>query len=162
MAIEGETENRAAEDEEEILIPGDPEGAKKTLKELLAGILVYGLLLQIIPVWFLADKAVYSRSIWIGIVMAVLMALHMYRTLDRALSNEAGAQKAVVSAGMLRYAAVIVLLVILEYTGIGNPVAAFFGIMGLKAGAYLQPFVHKAVMKIQNRTISNEETEVRR
>lgn len=161
MAIEDETKNRttedsltepmqAAEDEEDVLIPGDPDGAKKVLKELLTGILLYGILVQLIPVWFLADKAAYSRALWLGIIMAVLMALHMYRTLERALDNGAGAQKSVVTNSMLRYLAVIVVLVAVQYTGIGSPVVTFIGIMGLKAGAYMQPFVHKAVKFIRN------------
>lgn len=140
----------AIEDEDEILIPGDPDGAKKVLKELLIGILLYGILLQLIPVWFLADKAAYSRALWPGIIMAALMALHMYRTLDRALDNGMGAQKSVVTNSMLRYMAAVIVLAAVQYTGIGSPVVTFIGIMGLKAGAYMQPFVHKAVKLISN------------
>ena len=32
-----------------------------------------------------------------------------------------------------------------------NPLAAFAGIMGLKAGAYLQPFTHKISTKFKRR-----------
>lgn len=144
MHTEGETENNITE--EDVLIPGDPEGGKKTLRELFIGIVVYGVLLQVIPVWFVADKVSYSLALWIGIVTAVCMALHMYRTLDRAFSYMQNAQKTVVVNSLLRYAVAIIVLLIVQYRGLGSPVVTFFGIMGLKAGAYLQPFVHKIVI----------------
>lgn len=144
MHIEDGTENNITE--EEILVPGDPESAQKTLKELLLGIVLYGFLLQMIPIWFLTDKVAYSLALWIGIVTAICMALHMYRTLERALSYTDGAQKTVVVNSLLRYAMAMVVLLIVQYRGIGSPIVTFLGIMGLKAGAYLQPFVHKIVI----------------
>ena len=154
MHTEGETENNITE--EEVLMPGDPEGGRKTLIELLVGIVIYGLLLQLIPVWFVADKASYSLAMWIGIVTAICMALHMYRTLERALSYADTAQKTVAVNSMLRYAIAIVVLLIVQYRSLGNPVVTFLGIMGLKAGAYLQPFVHKVVNFLQNRNNEKE------
>ena len=149
MHIEGETENNYTE--EEILMPGDPEGAKKTLGELLFGIAVYGVLLQLIPVWFVENKASYSLALWIGIITAGCMAFHMYRTLERALSNIEGAQKSVVANSLLRYVVAIIVILIVQYRGLGSPVVTFLGIMGLKAGAYFQPFVHKAVIFLQSK-----------
>lgn len=162
MRIEDETENKSTDigTEEDIPIPGDPESAKKTLLELWMGIIIYGVALEITAVWFFENKAAASVVFWIGIVTALCMAFHMYRILDRALTGAAGAQNTVVRTlsvhSMLRYLAVIVVLVVVQYRGIGSPVVTFFGIMGLKAGAYLQPFVHKAILYFKMKSNRNE------
>ena len=43
----------------------------------------------------------------------------------------------------LRYIVVCGIIVALALSGTGNPLTFFAGIMGLKIGAYIQPFVHK-------------------
>lgn len=39
----------------------------KALPALLLGIVLYGLLVQFIGVWFVKDKLLYSTGLWIGI-----------------------------------------------------------------------------------------------
>ncbi len=144
-----EEEKKAAGAMEDMPVPGDPEGAQKTFVELAAGIFAYGILLQAAGVWFFEDKAGAGIAFWIGIFTAFCMAWHMYRTLERALLDERRAQKTLALHSMIRYAVVIAVLVIVQYRQAGSPVVTFFGIMGLKAGAYLQPFVHKAMMYLK-------------
>ena len=68
----------------------------------------------------------------------------MWWGLDRALSlGEKTAVKLSTSYNMLRYVAIVVVMGIVMVTEIGNPLAAVFGIFGLKAGAYMQPLIHK-------------------
>ena len=55
------------------------------------------------------------------------------------------------SQNMIRYGVIVIAFGVLCLLDIGNPLAAFAGIMGLKAGAYLQPFTHKIITKIQRR-----------
>jgi len=43
----------------------------------------------------------------------------------------------------LRYAVVLGVFALLLVFRLGNPVLAFFGVMGLKVSAYLQPFWHR-------------------
>ena len=47
------------------------------------------------------------------------------------------------SLNLIRYLIVIIILGILMVTEIGNPIAAFVGVMGLKVSAYLQPIFQK-------------------
>lgn len=115
-----------------------------TLIELMCGILVYGVIGQLVILCFLHDKIWLSIGWWIGVVTAVLSAYHMWWGLDRALDfGEKEAVKLITSYNMLRYAVIVVIMGVVMVTKIGNPLAAVFGVFGLKAGAYMQPFIHK-------------------
>ena len=46
-----------------------------------------------------------------------------------------------VSKNLLRYAVVLVVFAVLMLTHFADPLAAFAGLMGMKASAYLQPFI---------------------
>lgn len=123
----------------------------ETLKELLLGILAFGVLCQAAGIWFVKDKAGYSLGLWIGTGLALLAAVHMWRSLDRGLELGTDATGYMVKQNMVRYGVLIVAYGVLCVTEIGNPLAAFLGIMGLKAGAYLQPFTHKLLNKRRRR-----------
>lgn len=115
-----------------------------TLIELICGILVYGVIGQIVILFFLHDKIWLSIGWWIGVLCAVLSAYHMWWGLDRALDlGEKDAVKQITSYNMLRYAGIVIIMGVVMVTEIGNPLAAVFGVLGLKAGAYMQPLIHK-------------------
>lgn len=120
----------------------------RAVVELWIGIIFTGLVFQFAGMWFAADKRLYSVALWIGIVLALITVVHMYRTLDRALDLGAGAQKAVTVANMIRYAVVVIVFLIVLLSGVLNPLITFLGIMSLKVAAYLQPFTHKLCNKI--------------
>lgn len=123
----------------------------ETLAELMIGIFLWGVFWQAAGVWFVQDKVSCSVGLWSGVLTAELCALHIYRSLDRALEfSEKDAQKYMMSRSMMRYGLIIVVLLILMITEVGNPLCAFLGVMGLKAAAYLQPLLHK-VMKRRRR-----------
>lgn len=42
-------------------------------------------------------------------------------------------------------------LFVTAYFEIGNVIVAFVGVMGLKVGAYVQPFTHKVILKLLGR-----------
>ncbi len=64
------------------------------------------------------------------------MAVTLNVTVERDVK---GAQAAATRHNIIRYVVVVVILAILMMTSIGNPLAAFAGIMGLKISAYIQP-----------------------
>lgn len=116
----------------------------EALPEIIAGILFWGVLCQAVGVWFVSDKAGCSLGLWIGILTAVAMAVHMAWSLDRALDlGEKGAAAAMTRHYMIRYCIVLVIGGILIMTEAANPLTDFLGIMGLKVAAYLQPITHK-------------------
>ena len=123
----------------------------ETLKELLIGILFYGILVEIIGICFIKDKVYFSIGLWFGIILALAAAAHMWWGLDKAMDMGNGASKYALSQNMIRYGVIVVAFGALCVVDLGNPIAAFAGIMGLKAGAYLQPFTHKIMIKFQRR-----------
>ena len=115
----------------------------RTLFELQAGILIFGVTCQLF-VFLVKDKAGYSIGLWIGIVTALFAAFHMWRSLDKGLDLESKAAVSYLSRqNIIRYILIIIVIVVVAVTKIGNPLSAFLGIMGLKAGAYLQPLTGK-------------------
>lgn len=124
----------------------------RALLELWLGILFTGLMCQFAGMWFAADKLLYTIALWIGIVLALITVLHMYRTLDRALESGAGAQKAVIIANLVRYGCIVVVFVILLMTGVLNPLVSFLGLISVKVAAYLQPITHKLCNRVFHET----------
>lgn len=120
----------------------------RALVELWIGILFSGLVFQFAGMWLAEDKLLYTVALWIGIILALVTVVHMYRTLDQALDLGAGAQKAVTVANMVRYACIVIVFVIVMLTKVLNPLITFLGIMSLKVAAYLQPFTHKLCNKV--------------
>lgn len=112
------------------------------LPGLLVGIIVFGILCQAAGLFFVEDKAGYSIGLWVGVLTAIFMAFHMAITLNAAVERDVkGAQTAATRQNIIRYLIVVIILGILMLTRIGNPLAAFAGVMGLKISAYLQPLL---------------------
>ena len=120
------------------------------LPRLMAGIILYGGICQLVGIFLTTDKANFSIGLWVGVLTALFMAYHMARVIDNAMElGENGAQKTVVAQNVIRYVVVVIILAILMMTNIGNPIAAFIGTMGLKVSAYMQPLLAKCFTKKQ-------------
>lgn len=118
------------------------------LPGLLAGIVIFGVASQIVGVFLVTEKANYSIGLWMGVLVAMFMAVHMALSLNNALDyDEKGAQTLVTRQNIIRYLIVVLIMGILMVTNIGNPIAAFVGVMGLKVSAYLQPIFQKLSQK---------------
>ena len=123
----------------------------ETLKELLMGISFYGIIVEVLILCFGKEKGYLSIGLWIGIFLAFAAAIHMWWGLEKGMELGNGATKYLLSQNMIRYGVIVVAFGALCVMDFGNPIAAFAGIMGLKAGAYLQPFTHKIIIKFQRR-----------
>lgn len=122
----------------------------QALPGLLAGILIYGMIVQLTGVWFVEDKLRYSSGLWIGIITAMALAYNIARVIAETIDYP-DAQKAsskIVAKGILRYAVVVIVFVVTLYFDLGNLITLFFGVMGLKISAYLQPMLQKVFRKI--------------
>lgn len=119
----------------------------ETLKELIVGISLFDIAAILIGVWFVKDVSMYILGILAGMALAIFSAVHMYRSISRNLEinmgREGAANAYAVKSSMIRYAVILIVFLFFCLTDIAYPLAVFLGIMGLKAGAYLQPFVHK-------------------
>lgn len=116
----------------------------RTLFELETGILLFGVVCQLF-VFLIKDKISYSLGLWMGILIAVISAFHMWWSLDRALDlPERAAVKSMSTHNILRYLFITAALVLIAISGVANPLSAFLGIMGLKASAYMH-FITKRI-----------------
>ena len=126
--------------------------SNETLLEMWLGTVLFGAVCQLGLVWFLKDKLGYSIGLWLGIMAALLTIFHLSVSLEKALDlDEGGAKKHMVTQNLVRYFVLILFLVVLMITDFANPLAAFLGLMGVKAGAYLQPVLYKVFGKIRNK-----------
>ena len=131
------------------------------LPGLIAGIVIYGLLIQFTGVWFVEDQIGYSIGLWYGIAIGIGMAINLATVIYDAVTfdGEGNANKRVAAKSMLRYIVVAILFGILGYFEFGNLFTAFLGVMGLKFSAYAQPLLNKLVNKLlgRNDAASNDE-----
>ena len=93
----------------------------------------------------------YILGLLIGMLLAEAAAVHMYTSLCRNMDMNAGRENAAntysVKSSMIRYAVILVVFLVVCLTDFAYPLAVFLGIMGLKAGAYLQPYTRKYLFK---------------
>lgn len=124
----------------------------RTLLEMYAGLLFWGIVCQLVGMIFVEKQWIYTAGIWFGIALSAVSILHMYRTLDRALDLGEEASKMIFRGYMIRYVALILILGIIMVTGVINPLVVFLAYMGLKVTALIQPITHKLFNKVFHET----------
>ena len=117
----------------------------EALPGLVVSILLYGVIVELIGVWFVKDRIAYSIGVWFGIAIAVGMAINLATVIfdSVTMGDTAHATRRIVTKSILRYVVVVILFVLFGYFQWGNLIAAFLGLLGLKIGAYLQPLWEK-------------------
>ncbi len=123
----------------------------ETVKEMYLGILAYGVLIWLGGLLILERKLYFSSGLWLGVFISMSAVWHMWRGLNIGLDLGEDATKYVTKQNLIRYGLIVISYALICVLEIGNPVAAFLGIMGIKAGAYLQPFTHKILTKRRRR-----------
>lgn len=119
-----------------------------TLFDLCLGILLYGIIFQLVLLFF-ARKMSYSLGLWIGVVLAVAGAIHMWWSIDKGMDQVSKqAAKTVGTNNLIRYLVLVVVTFILIYTDFANPIFMFCGYMGMKVSAYLNPWLCKIRSKV--------------
>ena len=123
------------------------EKVDETLKELMTGILLFVLMCLLIGIWFVPSAVKYLLGLLIGLLLAEGAAVHMYWSLKSNLERNAGnagaANSYSVKSSMIRYGVILLVFFVICLTDVAYPLAVFLGLMGLKAGAYLQPYTRK-------------------
>ena len=125
----------------------------EALPGLVAGIIIYGIAVQLVGVWFVEDKLMYTTGLWFGIAVAVGLAINIATVIldSVTLGDEEHARRRIIAKSVLRYVVVVILFMILGYFQLGNLFTAFLGVLGLKISAYLQPLLEKALSKLSGR-----------
>jgi uncharacterized membrane protein YiaA len=133
------------------------------LPGLVAGILVYGVVVQLVGVWFVSDKLSYSIGLWFGIAVAVGLAINIATVIFDAVTMDTGdknANRRIIAKSVLRYVVVVILFFILGYFKLGNLFTALLGVLGLKVSAYLQPSLSKALSRLRRTIVKEKKKEV--
>ena len=106
---------------------------KRTVLELLVGILLFGLVFEFAGLLLVKEKVSHSIGIGCGMLIAAGMTIHMAYNINDALDWDAEqAAKALKKGSMMRYATVVLITMLLAYFKIGNVISCFLGIMTLK------------------------------
>ena len=119
-----------------------------TLFDLCLGIFLYGVVCQVV-ILFVSRQPQYSIGLWIGVLLGILGSIHMWWSLNRGLDMASrDAMKTVGANSIVRYLVVVVVMFLLWFSGLANPLFAFLGYMGMKASAYMQPITRKISFKL--------------
>lgn len=125
----------------------------RTVLEMYIGIIFWGLVCQLVGSFLVENQGLYARSLWFGILFAMVNTIHMYRSLDKALDfDEKTASKMIYRSYLIRYISVAAVLLIIMITEVMNPLVVFLAYMGLKVTAFLQPITHKLCNKMFHET----------
>ncbi|GLC78410.1 ATP synthase subunit I [Lacrimispora brassicae] len=119
---------------------------KNLMLEVSAGI-VFFTVAAMIGAFFMYPKRAVFAGLLLGMVIAMAMFLSMVLVLERSMKTEDPkiVQKQSIISAVIRYLLLIVVLVtvIIRFSDWFNPVAVVIGVLGLKAGAFLQPVIHR-------------------
>ena len=117
---------------------------ENTLFELLIGIILSGVILQIVVAIISKDYLYNAIGLWSGIAIACFMAIHMKRSIEDVLDlGEEGGVKHMRSTYLVRMTIVAIAMGIVICFNLGNPITLLFGALTLKIAAHLQPYMHK-------------------
>lgn len=123
---------------------------KNLVLEVSLGIVLFTAAACALALVFIPQRAVFS-GLLLGMILAIAMFLSMAVVLEGSMRTEdpKTVQKRSVISAVVRYLVLIIILVtvILRFEEQFNPVAVVIGVLGLKAGAYLQPVIHRAVAR---------------
>ena len=131
------------------------------LPGLVAGIILYGIIIQITGVWFVEDRLSYSIGLWYGITIAIGMAINLAKVIFDSVTiyGEENANRRIIMKSVMRYAVVVILFFILGYFKFGSLYTALIGILGLKVSAYVQPLFQKIAGKLSGRSDADPDGE---
>lgn len=115
---------------------------KETMTGFYIGIGIYALLIEIVGIFFSEDILSYTLGLLFGVAVAILLFHHMAKTLDYALDlQENDASKYVRLRSFLRLAIMLAALTIGLKTEQLYFLTVLLGLLGLKIGALIAPFI---------------------
>lgn len=122
--------------------------SKTLLIEILAGIFLYGTIGELV---ILACFRSHLLSVGCGFLLGVLSTavamVHMAWTTEYAMDMNSAdaAQKHTMKMYLLRMLGFIAVILAAYFSKMLNMPAVFIGMLALKAGAYLQPLLHRCL-----------------
>ncbi len=120
----------------------------EALPGLLFGILIYGMLAELIGVWFFDDKHRYTTGLIIGLSCSAYMAINLASVIEDSVLGDSPRMLAVKS--VIRYLIVCAVMIGMMYFKLGGLVSGLLGLLGLKVSAYAQPLLNKVFSRSKN------------
>ena len=121
----------------------------KTLQELFIGIVLVGVLIEVLLLIFTKNIFYNSIGLVVGFIVSIGCAIHMAWGIEIAVMLDEKSSIAITRKyTVIRYMIMCVALVAVGVTDIGSPVTLIFGFLTLKMGAYINPFIHTIITKI--------------
>ena len=119
---------------------------KNLVLEVSSGIVIFTVAAMLVALIVYPKPSVFA-GLLLGMVLALAMFFSMAEVLDRSMKTEDSktVQKRTVISSVIRYVVLFAVLVIVVvwFPDQVNAVALVIGVLGLKAGAYLQPVIHR-------------------
>jgi hypothetical protein len=116
--------------------------------EIVAGIGIFTGIAMVLAL-FIAPRPAVFAALMLGMVMSLGMFLSMAAVLKLCIRTQSKKFTAVfsVTSSMTRYMIMfaVLLVVIKRYSDVFDPIALVVGIFGVKAGAFLQPMIHRMI-----------------
>lgn len=118
---------------------------KKIILQVSAVIAVWCAIGELLIFIFMGVDSKVMLGFLLGSIMAVILFIHMGVSLENTLDmpDEESAKKNNTKAYATRVGIIALVLIAASISGYFNVLFIVFGMLGLKAGAYLQPLVDK-------------------
>lgn len=121
----------------------------RTLQELLIGIVLFGIICEILLLIFTKNIFYNSTGLVIGLIISLICAVHMAWGIEIAVMLDEKSSIAITRKyTVIRYLIMCVALVAVGVLDFGSPVTLIAGFLALKMGAYFNPLIHKIFTKL--------------
>lgn len=116
--------------------------AKRTLFKLIAGIVIYGIVISIAGTFLVNNNKAFILGVLYGCAGSIVMVVHLFFSLNKSLDlDSASAEKRENKMAMIRMIIMIVIAAIgFHFSEVFHVAGVLLGLFGLKISAYLQPF----------------------
>lgn len=117
---------------------------KEIMTGFYIGIGIYAILVEVMGIFFSENILTYTLGLLFGVVASIFLFHHMAKTLDYALDlQEGSASKYVKRQSFIRLVAMLAVLTIGMITEQFSFITVLLGLLGLKVGALMTPFILK-------------------
>lgn len=117
-----------------------------TVKELMLGIFIYFVVALAVGLIFAKARLMFALGLLLGCLVACILSIHMYYTLDKGLSMDPdSATKYIRNQSFLRLFFMLLALFAGRVLGNWSFIAVIVGIFSLKISAFFQPFINKYI-----------------
>lgn len=132
---------------------GFREGSRRIWLDICLGIALFCLVGELIIAILPVQTFPTGLAFLIGCMMSAGSMTHItYVTeLVMDMNNQREAEKQTVIGYLLRMAVMTIVILIVYFTKYLNVAALFIGLFGIKAGAYLQPLMHRFLEWVMSR-----------